>query len=85
MLDGNAVAGTLEDIFGGDMTMAVSSCSGCGSRGPLAATVVYVRAPGVVVRCRHCDSVLLLVIERDGTYCVDVRGIADLATLGHGA
>ena len=30
MLDGNAIAGTLDDIFGGDMTLAVSTCSGCG-------------------------------------------------------
>ena len=78
MLDGNAIAGTLDDIFGADMTLAVSTCSGCGARGPLAETAVYVRAPGVVVRCRHCDNVLLVVIERGGTYCVDVRGTTDL-------
>jgi hypothetical protein len=81
MLDGNAIAGTLDDIFGGDMTLAVSTCSGCGARGPLAETAVYVRAPGVVVRCRHCDNVLVVVIERGGTYCVDVRGTTDLRSI----
>lgn len=78
MLDGNAIAGTMTDIFGAEMTLVVSTCAGCGSRGPLAETVVYLCAPGIVVRCRRCDTVLAVVIERDGIYCVDIRGTADL-------
>ena len=79
MLDGNAIAGTLADIFGADMTLVVATCGGCGSQGPLAETAVYVRAPGVVVRCRRCDNVLVVVTELGGTYCVDVRGTVGLA------
>ena len=78
MLDGNAIAGTLSTVFGADMTLVVATCGGCGARGPVAETGVYVRAPGVVVRCRSCDSVLVVVVERDGRYCVDVRGVAGL-------
>ena len=78
MLDGNAIAGTLAAVFGADMTLAVSTCGGCGARGPLAETAVYRHAPGLVVRCRSCDSVLVVVVERDGRYCVDVRGVARL-------
>lgn len=78
MLDGNAIAGTLSAAFGGDMTLVVTTCAGCGARGPLAETAVYLRAPGLVVRCRSCDAVLVVVVERDGRYCVDVRGIAEL-------
>ena len=29
MVDGNAVAGQLEQIFGRDMTMAIARCAGC--------------------------------------------------------
>jgi hypothetical protein len=76
MLDGNAIAGTLSTVFGADMTLVVATCGGCGARGPVAETAVYVRAPGLVVRCRSCDSVLAVVVERDGRYCVDVRGVA---------
>ncbi len=76
MLDGNAIAGTMTEIFGEDMTTAVSTCAGCGERRPMAETAVYMRAPGVVVRCRTCDFVLAVVVERRGTYCVDMRGIA---------
>lgn len=78
MLDGNAIAGMLEDTFGTEMTTAVSTCAGCGRRAPLAETAVSLRGPGVVVCCRHCGAVLAVVVERHGTRCVDLRGIASL-------
>lgn len=78
MLDGNAIAGTLSAAFGGDMTLVLATCGGCGACGPLAETAVYLRAPGLVVRCRSCDAVLVVVVERDGRFCVDIRGVAQL-------
>jgi len=78
MLDGNAIAGTLSAAFGGDMTLVVSTCGGCGARGPLAETAVYLRGPGLVMRCRSCDAVLVFIVERDGRYCMDIRGVAEL-------
>ena len=33
MLDGNAVAGMLREIFGSEMTTAVGTCDGCGTAG----------------------------------------------------
>ena len=75
MLDGNAIAGVLEEIFGQDRTAAAATCSGWGRSGPMAATAVYMRAPGIVVRCCHCDTVLAVVTERRATYCVDLTGI----------
>jgi hypothetical protein len=35
-LDGNAIAGTLAEVFGGEMTTAIGVCGHCGSRGPVA-------------------------------------------------
>jgi hypothetical protein len=78
MLDGNAIAGTMADIFGVDMTLAVATCARCGSRGPLAETAVYLRGPGVVVRCRRCDAMLAVVIERRGIHCIDLGGLSAL-------
>lgn len=80
MLDGNAIAGMLDDMFGYDMTRAAATCAGCGASGPLAETAVYLRAPGIVVRCRHCDTVLAVVIEHRAFYCVDLRGVSALLT-----
>lgn len=78
-LDGNAIAGLLEEIFGHDMTTATGACGHCGKEGELAETVVYVRAPGVVARCRHCASVLMVVVTVRETRCVDLLGLELLA------
>lgn len=78
-LDGNAIAGTLRDVFGAEMTTAHGTCAGCGSRAPLAETVVYLRTPGVVVRCRSCTAVLVVLVTIRGTTCVDLGGLSELA------
>jgi hypothetical protein len=76
LLDGNAVAGVLGELFGAEMTTVMATCAGCGTHGMLAETAVYLDAPGIVVRCRHCDTALLVVVERRGVFCVDLRGVA---------
>jgi uncharacterized protein DUF6510 len=78
--DGNAIAGTLEDVFGGDMTMADCVCGGCGHAGLVAEVAVYLGGPGVVGRCRSCDKVLMVITQRRGMYCVDLAGMSRLST-----
>jgi phage FluMu protein Com len=78
-LDGNAIGGLLHEVFGTDMTMAIGRCAFCGRTGPVAETMVYLRAPGTVVRCRTCHNVLMVFAEVHGTKCVDLRGLAALA------
>jgi len=79
MLDGNAIAGMLAEIFDRDMTMARAVCAACGADRTLAETAVYVHAPGNVVRCRSCEAVLAVVVVRRERYCVDLRGVSSLA------
>ena len=62
-LDGNAIASLLLDVFGTEMTTASGVCASCGARAQLAELVVYVRAPGTVVRCRSCASVLMVLLR----------------------
>jgi hypothetical protein len=73
-LDGNAVAGLLRDAFGIEMTGAVGECAHCGGRAPLAETASYLRGPGVVLRCRICESVLVVITAVHGVNCVDISG-----------
>ncbi len=40
-LDGNAAAGTLEEIFSFKVTMAEYACGGCGRAGTLGRAMVY--------------------------------------------
>jgi hypothetical protein len=77
-LDGNAIGGLLIDIFGKDMTAAPSTCGTCGASGPVAGLAVYGPAPGTVVRCPNCDSVLMVFIQARGFVCTDLTGLASL-------
>jgi hypothetical protein len=77
-LDGNAIAGTLLTVFGTEMTTATGTCASCGTRSVVGEVGVFLRAPGVVVRCRHCANVLMVFVEARGITCVDLRGLAAL-------
>ena len=77
-LDGNAIGGLLLDVFGVEMTTAKGVCASCGAERRVAELVVYVQAPGTVVRCRSCSGLLMVFVEVRGVTCVDLRGLAEL-------
>lgn len=77
-LDGNAAAGVLAEVFAVDVTTALGRCDGCGATAVLAAARVYVDAPGTVVRCSSCESVLLRVVTAPGRTWLDLRGLSVL-------
>lgn len=77
-LDGNAIAGLMLDVFGAEMTTATGVCATCGARGQVGEFEVYLRAPGTVVRCRGCRSVLMVFVTVREFSCVDLRGLAQL-------
>ena len=81
-LDGNAIGGLLIDVFGADMTAASSTCGTCGAVRPVAGLVVYRRAPGTVVRCRTCSSILMVFVKAHGVTCTDLAGLAGLSHTG---
>jgi hypothetical protein len=78
-LDGNAAAGILQDVFAVEVTGAASTCDGCGAVEPVGALVLYANAPGIVLRCRHCDAVLIRIVTDGSRYWVDVAGLRSLA------
>ena len=77
MLDGNAVAGLLQEVFAVEMTTAVGTCEGCGAAGPVGAVRVY-RGAGIVLRCPHCDNVLAKIVKNDSRVWIDFQGIRTL-------
>ena len=77
MLDGNAIAGLLHEVFATEMTTAVGTCDGCGASEQLGAVHVY-RGAGVVLRCPHCDNVLAKIVVRRSQACVDLSGLRAL-------
>ena len=74
-LDANAVAGMLEQIFGADMTAADSVCAGCGRLGEIGTLLAYTNAPGVVLRCPACSTVMLRMVETPRGTLVEAKGL----------
>ena len=74
-VDGNAMAGVLHDLFARDLTEMGYKCTGCGHTGVVAELAVYRSGPGTVARCRDCDTIVLMLSERRGMYCIDLPGM----------
>ena len=78
-LDGNAIGGLMMAVFGTDMTTAVATCGSCGAARQVAELPVYMPGLGIVVRCRSCQSVLMVFTEVRRITCVDLMGLASLS------
>jgi Family of unknown function (DUF6510) len=79
VLDGNAIGGLLIEVFGTEMTTAVGTCSSCGRASQVAELAVYQPGLGTVVRCRNCNGILMVFVQRHEVTCVDLMGLASLA------
>lgn len=75
VLDGNAAGGLLADVFVGEVTAASARCDGCGGVEAVGALRAYVHAPGLVLRCPHCEAVLLRVVRAGDRCWLDLRGV----------
>jgi hypothetical protein len=73
-VDGNAIGGLLREIFTMEMTTAETTCASCGAVNAVGRVDVYLRAPGVVVRCPGCEQVLMRIVRGPGRYWIDLRG-----------
>jgi hypothetical protein len=78
MLDGNAVAGLLRELFAVEMTTAPCQCAHCGRVGPLGSLWTFAQAPGVVLRCPGCEEVVLRMVKTGVAIYLDARGAAYL-------
>ena len=74
LLDGNAAAGELREIFVMDVTTATCQCNSCGKTGAFAEAHVYAMKPGLIVRCNHCGNPLMRVVKASGRAWLDLRG-----------
>lgn len=77
MLDGNAVAGLMQEIFAVEMTTAAGTCDGCGAVDEVGAARVF-QGAGIVLRCPHCDAALVKIVRDDERVWLDLRGLRTL-------
>jgi ribosomal protein S27E len=78
VVDGNAIGGMLMEVFGAEMTTTVVTCDNCGAVSQVAELAVYRPGLGTVVRCRSCESVLMVFATVRGVTCVDLMGVASM-------
>jgi hypothetical protein len=91
-LDGNAAAGVLREVFVYDMSGATGQCAACGAIAEVGAQHLYMQplSPGAVLRCRSCESVLMVLVHGNGRYRFGLQGlkwleIQDTAEAGEGS
>ena len=73
MLDGNAIAGLLQEVFAVEMTTASATCAACDAIEPLGAVHVF-RGAGIVMRCPHCETVLGTIVRGDARVWIGFAG-----------
>jgi Zn finger protein HypA/HybF involved in hydrogenase expression len=76
-LDGNAAGGILREVFAFEVTTAIGTCDGCGAADAVGAVHVYESA-GTVLRCPHCDAVLMRIVDGGRRVWIDLRGLRSL-------
>jgi hypothetical protein len=74
-LDGNVLAGPTADIFAFEVTTTPAQCGACADIATLGQAMVYGEHMGYVVRCRKCDNVLMVIVERAGLRYLNLRGL----------
>ena len=67
-LDGNVAAGILQEIFPFEMTVAHTTCEGCGRLDAIGALSAYIHGMGTILRCPTCDRVLIRVAHVKGRW-----------------
>jgi hypothetical protein len=78
VLDGNAAAGTLSDLFALDVTAAAVTCEGCGACFDLGAARLYGGVMGAIFRCVQCEGVVIRLVRTPAGFCLDMRGARKL-------
>lgn len=74
ILDGNAAAGILSEIFALEMTASWIECANCGREGEMGTLLAFMQAPGLVLRCPVCEHINMRVVQSPTAIYLDLRG-----------
>jgi hypothetical protein len=77
-LDGNAIAGYLQELFVPEVTSTRGACASCGAVSEIGADMLYMypHAPGAVLRCGQCESVLMVLVHGGGRFRLGLPGLS---------
>lgn len=74
VLDGNAAAGLLQQIFVAEITSADVQCQACGSMAAVGSLRLYCAPMGAVLRCTRCDAAVMRAVETPHGRWLDMTG-----------
>ena len=78
VLDGNALAGILHEVFGKEMTTSEAKCASCGTVSRLAGLLVFGGTMGNVMRCPHCQDVMMRIVSQPESFWLNMQGVSYL-------
>jgi hypothetical protein len=78
VLDGNAAASLLQEIFVSDITIAEIQCEACGRTSGVGSLLLYAAPMGAVLRCTHCSCILLRAARTPHGRWLDMTGARHL-------
>jgi hypothetical protein len=84
MLDGNAAAGMLNEIFAVEMTASPTECAYCGREGEIGSLLAFTQSPGMVLRCPACEQVMIRIVKTPKAMYLDARGAVYLRLMVEG-
>jgi Family of unknown function (DUF6510) len=73
-IDGNGMAGLLQEIFVPEITTGRRVCDGCGEEHPIGAHHAYAGA-GAVLRCPGCGIVAASIVRTPRDHVIAVTGV----------
>ncbi len=74
-LDGNAAAGMLQEVFAVEMTTAACTCTTCRRVSTVGALYLYGGVMGCVLRCPHCEAMVLCMTSVPTGRYIGMQGI----------
>jgi hypothetical protein len=74
MLDANATAGLLYEIFGAEMTASPTECANCGNENEIGTLLAFTQGPGIILRCSTCEQIVLRIVQTPDAIILDARG-----------
>jgi hypothetical protein len=74
MLDANATAGLLQEVFGVEMTATPTECAHCGNESDMGTLLAFTHGPGIVLRCSTCEQIMIRIVQSPDAIYLDARG-----------
>jgi len=78
VLEGNASAGLLQEIFAFEVTTAQIQCEVCGTTAAIGSLRLYAVPMGAILRCTNCKGIVMGAVNTPHGRWLDLTGARSL-------